>query len=161
MKGNLQSSFRLLLVTVSAALAMWCGTAGLLSMIDAPSTRLNGGSTHVLDWSSLTYASASATFLTVLLWIAAYSLGLRRPLFGFAVFAVSFLLLEAVIWYLGSDGSRVFGLTPEIADLFEDDGVMVLLMVIVPLVALVSGVIYAGSVWLLRRCQLRPGGAQF
>jgi hypothetical protein len=130
---------------------MWSGIGSLLYVIDSPTIWLNGGSSHITDWSSLFYAASGMTLLVALPWLAIYALGLRRPIFGFAVFVGAFLLLEATTWYLGGNGSRVFGIAPEIANLLEDDGVIVLLTVTNPLVSVLSGVLYAGTLWLLCR----------
>lgn len=140
-----------LAVAASSVLVMWCGTAGLLYVIDSPTSSLNGGGSPIFDWTSLILAASIMTLLAMLACSATYALGLRRPIFGFAVFVGTFLLLEAPTWYLGENGSRSFGITPEIASLFEDDGVIVLLIVTNPLVSAMSGVVYAGSLWLLQR----------
>ncbi len=149
-KCKLSSSVRLA-VPVTAILIMWAGCAGFLYLINSPTISLNGGKTYVFDWSSLVYAATTMTLLAVVPWFAAHAMGLRGPNFGFAIFVITFLLVEATTWYLGEGGSRVFGFAPEVASLFEDDGGVVLLMVTNPLVSVLSGALYAGSQWFLGR----------
>lgn len=150
MNKGLPSLVRLA-VAVTAVLVMWCGIAGLIYVTDSPTLWVNGGSSHISDWPVLIYAASIMTSLAMFSWFATYAFGLKRSIFGFAVFVGTFLLLQGPTLYLGYSGSRVFGLTPEIASLFEDDGAIVLLMVTNPLVSVLSGLLYAGTLWLLHR----------